>query len=70
MNEKVTVKIPLSQSDIALAFTLIGEELTPELWDRVKATDPEINFNMIEDKSERMQIKVGIAALLLSNIKD
>ncbi|MBD5256956.1 MAG: hypothetical protein HDS50_04890 [Bacteroides sp.] len=70
MEEKITVKIPLSHSDISLAFGFAGEDLTPEMWEKVKGMNHEINFTMIEDKAERMQIKIGIAALLLANLPD
>lgn len=70
MEEKITVSAEISRSDVALAFAVLGEELTQELWEKIKAAPSVIDFSKIEDKSERMQVKLGLTALLMQNFSD
>lgn len=70
MDEKITVSAEFSQTDVAAALMCLGEELTPEIWAQVKAAPTKIDFNKIEDKSERMQVKLGLLCLLFGNITD
>ncbi|MBD5171971.1 MAG: hypothetical protein HDT02_01940 [Bacteroidales bacterium] len=70
MDEKITVSAEFSQTDVAAALMCLGEELTPEIWAQVKAAPTKIDFNKIEDKSERMQVKLGLLCLLFGNIAD
>ena len=37
MDEKITVTAEFSQTDVAAALMCLGEELTPERWEQVKA---------------------------------
>ena len=70
MDEKITVSAEFSQTDVAAALMCLGEELTPEIWAQVKAAPTKIDFNKIEDKSECMQLKLGLLCLLFGNITD
>ena len=70
MDEKITVSAEFSQTDVAAALMCLGEELTPEIWAQVKAAPTKIDFNKIEDKSERMQVNLGLLCLLFGNITD
>lgn len=70
MEEKISVSAEFSQTDVAAALMCLGEELTPEIWEQIKAAPSNIDFNKIEDKSERMQIKLGLLCLLFSNLAD
>ena len=70
MDEKITVSAEFSQTDVAAALMCLGEELTPEIWAQVKAAPTKIDFNKIEDKSERMQVKLGLLCPLFGNITD
>ena len=70
MEEKITITAEFSQTDVAAALMCLGEELTPDVWQQIKSTPSVIDFNRIEDKSERMQIKLGMLCLLFSNLPD
>lgn len=70
MNEKITITAEFTQTDVAAALLCLGEELTPEMWEQIKATPSKINFYKIEDKAERMQVKLGLICLLFGNIAD
>lgn len=70
MNEKITITAEFTQTDVAAALLCLGEELTPEMWEQIKAAPSKINFNKIEDKAERMQVKLGLICLLFGNIAD
>lgn len=70
MEEKITITAEFSQTDVAAALMCLGEELTPDVWEQIKSTPSVIDFNRIEDKSERMQIKLGMLCLLFSNLPD
>lgn len=70
MDEKITVSAEFMQTDVAAALMCLGEELTPEIWAQIKAAPSKIDFNKIEDKSERMQVKLGLICLLFSNLAD
>ena len=56
MDEKITVSAEFTQTDVAAALMCLGEELTPEIWAQIKAAPSKIDFNKIEDKSERMPL--------------
>ncbi len=68
MNEKLTITAEFSQTDVAAALLCVGEELTPELWEKIKNAPSKIDFNRIEDKSERLQVKLGLICLLIGQI--
>lgn len=70
MDEKITVSAEFTQTDVAAALMCLGEELTPEIWAQIKAAPSTIDFNKIEDKADRMQVKLGLICLLFSNIAD
>jgi hypothetical protein len=70
MNEKITITAEFTQTDVAAALLCLGEELTPEMWEQIKAAPSKINFHKIEDKAERMQVKLGLICLLFGNIAD
>jgi hypothetical protein len=70
MDEKITLSAKFSQTDVAAALMCLGEELTPEIWEQVKAAPHTIDFNKIEDKTERMQVKLGLICLLFGNLAD
>ena len=70
MNEKITVSAEFTQTDVAAALMCLGEDLTPEIWAQIKAAPSTIDFNKIEDRSERMQVKLGLICLLFSNLAD
>ena len=70
MDEKITVSAEFTQTDVAAALMCLGEELTPEIWAQIKAAPSKIDFNKIEDKADRMQVKLGLICLLFSNIAD
>ena len=70
MDEKITVSAEFTQTDVAAALMCLGEELTPEIWAQIKAAPTQIDFNKIEDKSERLQVKLGLLCLLFANIAD
>lgn len=70
MDEKIIVSAEFTQTDVAAALLCLGEELTPEIWEQIKAAPSKIDFNRIEDKSERMQIKLGMLCLMLGSIAD
>jgi hypothetical protein len=70
MNEKIIVSAEFTQTDVAAALLCLGEELTPEIWEQIKAAPSKIDFNRIEDKSERMQVKLGMLCLMLGSIAD
>lgn len=70
MNEKITITAEFTQTDVAAALLCLGEELTPEMWEQIKAAPSKINFYKIEDKAERMQVKLGLICLLFGNIAD
>ncbi len=40
------------------------------MWEQIKAVPSKINFYKIEDKAERMQVKLGLIFLLFGNIAD
>lgn len=69
MDEKITVTAEFSKTDVAAALMFIGEELTPEIWARLKAAPSEIDFEKIA-KGDRMQIKLGILCLLFGNMSN
>ena len=70
MDEKITITAEFSQTDVAAALMCLGEELTPERWEQVKAAPSKIDFSKIEDKSDRMQVKLGLISLLFLNLAD
>lgn len=70
MDEKITVSAEFTQTDVAAALMCLGEELTPEIWAQIKAAPSKIDFNRIDDKGERMQVKLGLICLLFSNLAD
>lgn len=70
MDEKITITAEFSQTDVAAALMCLGEELTPELWEQVKAAPSKIDFSKIEDKSDRMQVKLGLLAIFFGNLAD
>lgn len=70
MDEKITVTAEFSQTDVAAVLMCLGEELTPERWEQVKAAPSKIDFQKIEDKSDRMQVKLGLISLLFLNLAD
>lgn len=70
MDEKITVSAEFTQTDVAAALMCLGEELTPEIWAQIKAAPAKIDFNKIDDKSERMQVKLGLICLLFGNLAD
>ncbi|MGN0086469.1 MAG: hypothetical protein ACI353_02985 [Alloprevotella sp.] len=70
MNEIITITAEFTQTDIAAALLCLGEELTPEMWEQIKVVSSKINFYKIEDKAERMQVKLGLIFLLFGNIAD
>lgn len=70
MEEKITVTAEFSQTDVAAALMCLGEELTPEIWEQIKTAPSNIDFRKIKDKSERMQVKLGLLALLFQNLAD
>ena len=70
MDEKITVSAEFTQTDVAAALMCLGEELTPEIWAQIKAAPSKIDFNKIDDKDERMQVKLGLICLLFSNLAD
>lgn len=70
MEEKIIISAEISRADVALAFAVLGEELTPELWEKIKAAPSTIDFDKIEDKSERIQVKLGLTAMLMQNFSD
>lgn len=47
MDEKITVTAEFSQTDVAAALMCLGEELTPERWEQVKAAPSKIDFQKI-----------------------
>lgn len=69
MNEKITITAEFSQTDVAAALLCLGEELTPDIWAQIKAAPSLIDFNRITDKSERMQIKLGLLCLLIGQME-
>lgn len=70
MDEKITITAEFSQTDVAAALMCLGEELTPELWQQVKAAPSMIDFSKIEDKADRMQVKLGLLAIFFGNLAD
>lgn len=70
MDEKITITADFTQTDVAAALLCLGEELTPEIWEQVKAASHKIDFSKIEDKTERLQVKLGLICLLFGNISD
>ncbi len=70
MEEKITITAEFSQTDVAAALMCLGEELTPEIWAQIKAAPSKIDFTKIEDKSDRMQVKLGLLGLLFGNLAD
>lgn len=70
MDEKIIVSAEFTQTDVAAALLCLGEELTPEIWEQIKAAPSKIDFNRIDDKSERMQVKLGMLCLMLGSIAD
>ena len=70
MDEKITITAEFSQTDVAAALMCLGEELTPELWEQVKGAPSKIDFSKIEDKSDRMQVKLGLLAIFFGNLAD
>ena len=68
MDDKITISAEFSQTDVAAALMCLGEELTPEIWEQVKAAPHKIDFNKIEDKTERMQVKLGLICLLFGKL--
>ena len=70
MDEKITISAEFTQTDVAAALMCLGEELTPEIWAQIKAAPSKIDFNKIDDKSERLQVKLGLICLLFSNLAD
>lgn len=70
MDEKITITAEFTQTDVAAALLCLGEELTPDIWKQIKAAPSKIDFSKIEDKTERMQVKLGLICLLLGNLVD
>lgn len=70
MDEKITLIAEFTRTDVDAALLCLGEELTPEIWEQVKAAPSKIDFSKIEEKSERMQVKLGLICLLFGNLAD
>lgn len=70
MDEKITITAEFTQTDVAAALMCLGEELTPEIWQQLKDAPSKIDFSKIEDKTERMQVKLGLICLLFGNLPD
>lgn len=70
MDEKITISAEFTQTDVAAACLCIGEELTPEIWEQIKTAPSKIDFSKIKDKTERMQVKLGLICLLFGNLAD
>lgn len=70
MEEKITITAEFDKVDVAAALMCIGTELTPELWEQIKVAPSLIDFNRIEDKSERLQIKLGLLCLLIGQVAE
>lgn len=70
MKEKITITAEFTKTDVAAALLCLGEELTPEVWEQVKAAPSKIDLSKIGDKAERMQVKLGLICLLLANLAD
>ncbi|NBH92388.1 hypothetical protein D1640_07255 [Muribaculaceae bacterium S4] len=70
MDEKITITAEFSQTDVAAALMCLGEELTPERWEQIKAAPSKIDFSKIKDKSDRMQVKLGLISMLFLNLAD
>lgn len=70
MKEKITITAEFSKTDVAAALLCLGEELTPKVWEQVKAAPSKIDLSKIGDKAERMQVKLGLICLLLANLAD
>lgn len=70
MKENITITAEFSKTDVAAALLCLGEELTPEVWEQVKAAPSKIDLSKIGDKAERMQVKLGLICLLLANLAD
>ena len=68
MDEKITITTEFTQTDVAAALLCLGEELTPEIWEQIKAAPSKIDFSKIEDKTERMQVELGLICLLFGNL--
>lgn len=67
---KNTISADFSKTDVAAALLCLGEELTPEIWEQIKAAPSKIDFSKIEGKTERMQVKLGMICLLFGNLAD
>lgn len=70
MKENITITAEFTKTDVAAALLCLGEELTPEIWEQVKAAPSKIDLSKIGDKAERMQVKLGLICLLLANLAD
>ena len=70
MDDKITISAEFSQTDVAAALMCLGEELTPDIWAQIKAAPSNIDFGLIEDKAERLQVKLGLLCLLFANLSD
>lgn len=70
MDEKITITAEFTRTDVAAALMCLGEELTPGIWEEIKTTPSKIDFSKIEDKAERMQVKLGLICLLFANLAD
>lgn len=70
MKENITITAEFTKTDVAAALLCLGEELTPEVWEQVKAATSKIDLSKIGDKAERMQVKLGLICLLLANLAD
>ena len=70
MDEKITITAEFTQTDVAAALLCIGEELTPEIWKKIKAAPSKFDFSKIKDKAERMQIKLGMICMFVGSLAD
>ena len=70
MDEKITITAEFTQTDVAAALLCIGEELTPEIWKMIMTAPSNFEFCKIKDKSERMQIKLGMICMFVGSLAD
>lgn len=69
MDEKITITAEFSRTEVAAALLCLGIELDAELWQKISARRPiAVNWDLIDDKNDRLQAKLGLIAVTLGSV--
>lgn len=69
MDEKITITAEFTRTEVAAALLCLGVELDAELWKKISERQPlEVNWDLIDDKNDRLQAKLGLIAVTLGSV--